>query len=185
MFIEYPRGSVFLAVDANKPTDSVQSGTRPVLIISNNMNNIHSSVVTVIPITGQVKRDLPTHVVIPAITREGVNTILCEQIKTVPKSCLKRYYGMLSTETMFDVEKAIAIHLNILPLPTVVQTEDKPKEQPKEQPKAVTNRGYSEEYKKQYLKDAKRLNNVQLAKKYGITPKAAWHRTKVWTAQFK
>ena len=41
----------------------VQHGRRPVVIISNNLANTHSPVVTVIPLTSQMnKHQLPTHV---------------------------------------------------------------------------------------------------------------------------
>lgn len=44
---------------------SVQEGSRPVLVISNDMANKNSDVVTVIPLTSQMKRiELPTHCII-------------------------------------------------------------------------------------------------------------------------
>ena len=50
--------------DIPAPKDShVQHGRRPVVIISNNLANTHSPVVTVIPLTSQMnKHQLPTHV---------------------------------------------------------------------------------------------------------------------------
>lgn len=42
---------------------SVIRGRRPVILISNNAANMHSPVVTVIPITSRIcKQQLPTHV---------------------------------------------------------------------------------------------------------------------------
>lgn len=191
MFIKYPRGSIFWTNAPEENNSSVQGGSRPVLIVSNNLNNIHSPVVTVVSLTSQTKPDLPVHVTIPAVSGEGLNTILCEQIKTIPKDHLKRYCGQLTEEVMHQVEKALATHLSILPLPSpmaqpannVDQKTDSNKTQTNA--KIVTNPGYTDEYKKQYLADAKKMNNAQLAKRYGITAKAAWARTASWSKQFK
>lgn len=184
MFIEFPRGSIFWASAPNETETSVQGGTRPVLIVSNNMNNMHSSVVTVVSLTSQTKPNLPVHVVIPAVSGEGLNTILCEQIKTIPKAFLKRYCGMLSEEVMHNVEKAMATHLGILPTP--ISAPIAQPMQPAQTAQTNTgNPGYTDEYKKQYLRDAEKLSNAELAKKYGITAKAAWARTASWSKQFK
>lgn len=185
MFIKYPRGSIFWAHAPEETGSSVQGGTRPVLIVSNNMNNIHSTVVTVVSLTSQTKPNLPVHVIIPAVSGEGINTVLCEQIKTIPKDHLKRYCGTLSEETMHQIEKAMAVHLNIIP--EMFEQPEQP-EQPKQTKtdnRTITKQGYTDEYKKQYLADAKKMKNAQLAKKYGLTAKAAWARTASWSKQFK
>ena len=167
MFIKYPRGSIFWATTSEKTKGSVQKGTRPVLIISNDTNNIHSPVVTVVSLTSQTKTELPVHVIIPAVSGEGINTILCEQIKTIPKTCLRRYCSMLPKEIMLQVDKALAVHLNI-PMSTPSL-------------KTITTQKYTDAYKKQYLADAEKMSNAQLAKKYNITAKAALARTTSWS----
>ena len=73
------RGSVWFADLAPRTTSnlvtSVQSGTRPVLVISNNLNNRFGTVITIIPFTGAPKRlDMPTHVaVIPTLCPPAQN----------------------------------------------------------------------------------------------------------------
>lgn len=47
---------------------SVQSGIRPVIILSNERNNRHSTVVAVVPLTSRDKKpELPTHVKVSKI----------------------------------------------------------------------------------------------------------------------
>ena len=54
------RGEVWLA-NLGDSVGSEQSGTRPVLIVSNNKNNIYSTTVTIIPLTSKHnKNNIPT-----------------------------------------------------------------------------------------------------------------------------
>ena len=184
MFLKHPRGAVFWAQAPKNTQGSVQEGARPVVVVSNNTNNIHSEVVTVVSITSQEKPNLPTHVIIPAVKGDGINTVLCEQIRTMPKDALDRYCGILTEDVMHSIDKALMIHLGI-----------DSKIQDSTPPNTITTannssqktgpRGYSYDYKKKYIADSKKMTNAELAKKYGITAKAAWTRTKSWTEQLK
>jgi mRNA interferase MazF len=68
---------------------SEQRGVRPVLVVSNNINNQFSNVVTIVPLTSKIKNSLPvhyylyqskyTHLLCP------ISTVLCEQIRTIDK----------------------------------------------------------------------------------------------------
>ena len=107
------RGDIYYA-ELNPVIGSEQGGTRPVLIISNDIGNRHSPTVIVAAITSRVhtKAKLPTHF-------EGLNKdsiILLEQIRTIDKKRLQEYIGMLSESEMARVDKALAISvsLNIL-----------------------------------------------------------------------
>ncbi|MDF3002117.1 MAG: Growth inhibitor [Bacillota bacterium] len=67
----------------------VQHGRRPVLIVSNNTANKHSPVVTVVPLTGQLKKThLPTHVFLRGCGLSRSSIACCEQVMTLDKSCL-------------------------------------------------------------------------------------------------
>lgn len=112
------RGDIFYA-ELNPVIGSEQGGTRPVLIISNDIGNRHSPTVIVAAITSRVhtKAKLPTHTAIRDF--EGLNKdsiILLEQIRTIDKKRLQEYIGMLSANEMARVDKALAISvsLNIL-----------------------------------------------------------------------
>lgn len=112
------RGDIYYA-ELNPVIGSEQGGTRPVLIISNDIGNRHSPMVIVAAITSRVhtKAKLPTHTAIRDF--EGLNKdsiILLEQIRTIDKKRLQEYIGMLSESEMARVDKALAISvsLNIL-----------------------------------------------------------------------
>ena len=199
MLNRYPRGGVFWLNNYDSQKGSEQSGSRPALIISNDRNNIYSPVITIIPITSKVKTALPTHVTIAAIDGSTEpNIILCEQITTVSKNRLSTFKGILSPDVLTRVEKALAIQLNIstkedtspvikettttAPLTTTVPPTTTPPKNNGTNPTGCV--GYSEEYKKMYLKDAEKMTNAQLAKKYEINAKAASARKISWAKQF-
>jgi len=74
-------------------------GVRPVLIISNDISNRCAPVVTVLPMTREIKRlDLVAHVV------EGESMIMAEQITTIDKKKLCRKIGHYENP---EVEKAV------------------------------------------------------------------------------
>ena len=115
---KFKRGDIYYA-NLNPVIGSEQGGTRPVLIISNDIGNRHSPTVIVAAITSRVhtKAKLPTHTAIRDF--EGLNKdsiILLEQIRTIDKKRLQEYIGMLSANEMARVDKALAISvsLNIL-----------------------------------------------------------------------
>ena len=74
---------------------SVQIGTRPVVIVQNNVGNGNSTTVIIVPLTSKNKRDLPTHVELPpSVTSFALSsTALCEQIQTIPIDRLKYKMG--------------------------------------------------------------------------------------------
>ena len=58
----------------------VQYGFRPVLVVSNDMANKYSPVITVVPLTSQLtKRQLPTHVLLQDNGLEKSSLALCEK----------------------------------------------------------------------------------------------------------
>lgn len=188
MLLQYPRGAVYWMEGPFNTTGSEQKGTRPVLIVSNNKNNTHSSTVNVIPITSSSKTTLPTHITIPGITNtEVINILLCEQITCVSKSRLKNFCGILTPDIMRQVESALAIQLGIVPLKNF-NPQNKPETEtntPQQNAtKKITDaRGYTEEYKKEYLRDAEKMSNSELAAKYHINAKAASARRISWQKQ--
>ena len=84
-----------------------QAGVRPAMIFSNNIGNIYSPNVTVLPITSKLKKtDQPTHVVVSA-SDTGLITdsmILCENPVCISKDRL----GMYLTKTPMNYMSEIA-----------------------------------------------------------------------------
>ena len=115
------RGDIFFADLGTHSGTSVQSGYRPVLVISNNKGNAHSETITVMPMTGSFKRtDLPCHTALkPEQIKDrqcsfSKTTILAEQITTIPKSALKSYVGKVDTaDIMGSIEHSLFVHLGL------------------------------------------------------------------------
>lgn len=113
MSAEFKRGQVWYA-DLSPVVGSEQGGLRPVLIVSNDMNNRYSPTVTICPITSQVKNPLPTHTTLLPFTKRKIKgTVLCEQVRTIDKSRLFDYMGEATAEEMTRVSKALKIQLNL------------------------------------------------------------------------
>lgn len=105
------RGDVYYIDLPGIKNTSLQTGDRTCVVVSNDMNNIHSSMITVVPTTTQSKKNIPTHVDIfggNGATKFN-STVLCEQILTVPKSLITGYAGRVDDLSMKKIEKAIGI----------------------------------------------------------------------------
>ena len=121
VFTAVHRGDIFFADLGTHSGTSVQSGYRPVLVISNNKGNAHSETITVMPMTGSFKRtDLPCHTALkPEQIKDrqcsfSKTTILAEQITTISKSALKSYVGKVDAEdVMGSIEHSLFVHLGL------------------------------------------------------------------------
>ena len=112
---------------------SVQSGSRPVLVISNDVANRFSSTLTVIPLTTvQKKLGLPTHIQIAEADCQMINdhaylrnsVALAEQVTTIGKNALLNKLGSLtSTAKQREVEQAIAVFFNMGTADTITKKE--------------------------------------------------------------
>ena len=107
------RGQIYYA-DLSPVVGSEQGGTRPVLVIQNDVGNKYSPTVIACAVTSQLtKAKLPTHIEV----RQGQfglpkdSVILLEQIRTLDKRRLKERLGQLDAETMSKVDRAILISL--------------------------------------------------------------------------
>ena len=109
------RGDIFYA-DLSPAIGSEQSGTRPVLILQNNVGNRYSSTLIVAAITNRSqKNQLPTHVYIgeAGIGLLHDSVILLEQLRTIDKSRLSDYIGSLSSNAMSKVNTALATSIGL------------------------------------------------------------------------
>ncbi len=98
---------------------SVQSGYRPVFILSNDKNNTYSTTLNIIPITTKMnKRRLPVHVELWSYKQYGLtspSTMLVEQIMTISIENLDRCIGKVEdSTTLGNIKNAIAIQFPIL-----------------------------------------------------------------------
>lgn len=90
-------------------TGSVQSGLRPGVVFQNNTGNRYSPNVIVLPMTTSIKkRNMPTHVFLPAADTGLLkdSLVLCENPQCVPKECLGRYLTTLPAQYMGKIAAA-------------------------------------------------------------------------------
>ena len=89
--------------------------TRPVLILSHNVINERSQLVIVVPLTTNISRLSPSHVLIPA--GEGGlahdSKALTEQIRAMDKQRLIAKIGFLSPRFIWLIEQAIRNSLDM------------------------------------------------------------------------
>ncbi|MBN2260416.1 MAG: type II toxin-antitoxin system PemK/MazF family toxin [Clostridiales bacterium] len=109
------RGDIVLA-DLNPVIGSEQGGSRPVLVIQNDIGNKYSPTVIIAAITACVtKTKMPTHVVInqdiAGLSKDSV--VLTEQIRTIDKKRLLQKIGILPIDLMQEVDKALYISLGL------------------------------------------------------------------------
>lgn len=85
---------IWLADLPTAPRGHVQSGMRPVIVVSNDTANRYSPLVSIVPLTSALKRaDIPTHTVIHSRFLRCPSMALCEQIMTIDKSRLMDRMG--------------------------------------------------------------------------------------------
>lgn len=105
--------------DLGERSGSLQSGRRPVLIVSNDKNNKYSSVLNVIPMTTKMnKRNLPCHVEIYDYEKFGLNepsTIMVEQLTVVDKKDLMFRVGKINDDRiLMEICDAMAVQFPVL-----------------------------------------------------------------------
>jgi mRNA interferase MazF len=104
------RGDVYYA-DLDPATGHEQGGTRPVVVLSNDIGNIRGGTVIIAPATSQEKSHLPTHIYTKA--EHGIfekdSVILLEQLRTLDHSRLFNYIGRLDNMVMQRINNALPI----------------------------------------------------------------------------
>lgn len=110
--LEFVKGDVFWANLPKYNQSSVQSGTRPVVVVSSLKGNLSSDIVMIAPLTTRIK-PLCVNADIDFKIDDRQSQVLCNQIQTVPKSALFNYAGHVSYSDMEKIEKAILISLGI------------------------------------------------------------------------
>ncbi len=109
------RGEVYLA--ALDPTlEREISKTRPVVVVSNDKNNVFSGTVTILPISSQnLDKIYPFEVLL----LEGTGSlpkdskVKADQIRTVDRARIIKHIGSLGSAEMKDIEKAMRVHLDL------------------------------------------------------------------------
>lgn len=106
------RGEIYYT-NLDLVTGSEQGGYRPVVVLQNNIGNFCSPTTIVAAITSRLKTNMPTHVHIENKCLPCNSVILLEHIRTVDKRRLEEYQGKLTQEEISELDKALAISLDL------------------------------------------------------------------------
>lgn len=123
IYSKVKRGEVYLC-DFGEPYGSEQGFIRYAIIVQNDTGNVNSPTTIVISCTSKHKKSLPVHLsctfssnnmIDYDLERVGFteNVIMAECIRTVDKTRLRKYIGMLSTDFMEDIDKKLNISLQL------------------------------------------------------------------------
>ena len=116
----FPRRGEIYMLEFRAVVGSEMEGWHPALIIQNNVGNRASPVTIVAAITSKLSAArLPTAVLVEP-RDSGLplrSLILCGQLVTIDKSRLGARAGLLSSERMEAVDRALAISLGLVPVP--------------------------------------------------------------------
>ena len=105
------RGEVFL-VNFDPTVGAEIHKTRPAVVVSNDINNAHSPIISISPITSNVTRVYSFEVEIPALAA-GLKTrskIMVNQTRAVDKTRLIKKMGVLPSSIMLEIDRALALH---------------------------------------------------------------------------
>ena len=117
--LKFQRGDIYF-VRLDNRTGSEQSGTRPAVILQNNVGNSCSPTLIVATLTSKTEKKAaqPTHCLVEL---EGLepSIVQAEQIFTIDKSRVKRFVGHLTPEEMGRVDDAVKISLALNPMGSI------------------------------------------------------------------
>ena len=112
---KYLRGDIYYA-DMEPHIGSEQGGTRPVVVLQNDVGNRYAPTLIVATVTSRTekKRYQPTHVLIAHNTAfEKPSVVQLEQIFTIDKSRIQRFLGQTTRHEMRRIEEALMNSLEI------------------------------------------------------------------------
>ena len=95
---------------------SEQNGTRPVVIIQNDIGNKYSPNTIVVPLTSKHKKSMPTHFKLDKEKYDYLHTdslAICEQIITISKGQIKECLGYIDKDDIVQIEKRLAISMGL------------------------------------------------------------------------
>ena len=117
--LKFQRGDIyFIRLDSS--TDSEQSGTRPAVILQNDVGNTYSPTLIVATLTSKTEKKAaqPTHCLVEPEKLEP-SIVQAEQIFTIDKSRVQNFAGHLTPEEMSRVDDAVKISLALNPMGSI------------------------------------------------------------------
>lgn len=119
---QYPaqvhRGDVFFFNKDNDIVGSEQNGGRPGIVVSNDVGNWFSGIITVVYTTTQDKPSLPTHTKLNSLYKESI--ALCEQIHTLSKQRIVNKICKVTDDELEQIDNSLITSLG-LPIESLVK----------------------------------------------------------------
>ena len=114
--LKFQRGDIYF-VRLDSSTGSEQNGTRPAVILQNDVGNTHSPTLIVATLTSKTEKKAaqPTHCLVEPEKLEP-SIVQAEQIFTIDKSRIQNFAGHLTPEEMSRVDDAVKISLALNPM---------------------------------------------------------------------
>ena len=108
------RGEVFL-VNFDPTVGAEAKKPRPAVVVSNDISNAHSPIVSIAPITSNVARIYSFEVEIPpgSAGLRVRSKVMVNQTRAVDKIRLIKRLGQLPAQVMKDVNRALELHYDL------------------------------------------------------------------------
>ena len=113
-FHDFHRGELYYA-DLDPVFGHEQGGTRPVLVLQNDVGNYYSPTLIVTAATRRTfkKPTQPTHVVLDDAEGLAPSLFMLEVIRTIDKRRVRSYVGRLTREQMMRVNAALLVSVGL------------------------------------------------------------------------
>jgi mRNA interferase MazF len=108
------RGEVFL-VNFDPTVGAEAKKTRPAVVVSNDINNAHSPIVSISPITSNVIKVYSFEVEIPSGLGglKSRSKVMVNQTRAVDQIRLMKKFGRLPEPIMKEVDRALRLHYDL------------------------------------------------------------------------
>jgi mRNA interferase MazF len=108
------RGEVYL-VNFDPTVGAEAKKTRPALVVSNDINNLHSPIVSISPITSDVTRVYSFEIEVPPGTGglKVRSKVMINQTRAVDKIRLIKKLGQLPAGLMEEANQALKLHYDL------------------------------------------------------------------------
>ncbi len=113
-FHDFHRGEIYYAA-LDPVFGHEQGGTRPVLVLQNDVGNFYSPTLIVTAATRRTfkKPAQPTHVVLDDAEGLEPSLFMLEFIRTIDKRRVRSYVGRLTEEQMEQIDAALRVSLHL------------------------------------------------------------------------
>ena len=115
------RGDIFYIEKNFHHEGAIISGSRPAVVVSNDIGNKHADFIEVVYLTSRDKKPLPTHA---NVICKVPSIAMCEQIDSIHKDRLGDFIRSCTADEMTDIDNALLVSLGLdSPIGTIAPME--------------------------------------------------------------